>query len=174
MTFSIILGLCIIIALILWFVGYYYLLKYLTSVEEAWETIEEQFKRRHDMTDELRAVMQPHVALTNDVQDKLDEAIEGMVSPFNSRNEQMDANDELAVLLREVMESAQGHPELVNDPDFKRIFAELDDSAYKIAAARKVYNNTVTKYNKKIQTMPTSFVANVHHFTTREAVSTAL
>ncbi|PSL45187.1 LemA protein [Salsuginibacillus halophilus] len=174
MTFPIILGIAILTALIFWFIGYYYLLKHLTDVEDAWELIHRQFERRKIMVKELEGVMEPYASITYETKEKLEEKTNVMTSPFEPRNERMEANDELALVLRDILESAEDQPQITALESYQEIKKDLEDSAKRISFARKVYNRSVTKYNRIIQVYPTKFVSSLHNFKKRESIDTLI
>ncbi|WP_374562354.1 LemA family protein [Sinobaca sp. H24] len=72
--------------------------------------------------------------------------------------------------MRSVFDKKQENEGLQGNKDFERLEALFIESEAKLDKAKRVYNNTVTKYNSKIQSVPTRFVADAHNFHSRETV----
>ncbi|WP_240376417.1 LemA family protein [Bacillus piscicola] len=162
--FGTLLGLVLLIALVSWIVGYNALIKYLNWVEEAWEEADTQLKRRADLIPQLIDIMQPHVKQEQHLLEKLVEIRSRLTASHLERAEHVLSNQELTAALEAVFNLINSYPALKNDKDFfalKKQLVELETTSHR---AIQAYNNTAAKYNAKIQSPPTSFVANVHGF----------
>ncbi|WP_252314476.1 LemA family protein [Sinobaca sp. H24] len=168
--FGTVLGIFIVIALASWIIGYNALIKYLNWVEESWEQVEVQIKRQFDLIPELVDTAQPHMRHEQALLEKLLELRGGLDSRKQSRAEIVDADEALSASLRSVFDKKQDNEGLQGNEDFERLEALFMESEAKLDKAKRVYNNTVTKYNLKIQSIPTRFVADAHNFHSRETV----
>ena len=52
--------------------------------------------------------------------------------------------------------------------NFSQLQRQLEDTEDKIAYARQFYNSNVLDYNNKVETVPSSFIAGIFHFTQME------
>ncbi|RKD73169.1 LemA protein [Sinobaca qinghaiensis] len=168
--FGTVLGIVIVIALASWIIGYNALIKYLNWVEESWEQVEVQIKRQFDLIPELVDTAQPYMRHEQALLEKLLELRSGLDSRKQSRAELVDADEALSASLRSVFDKKQENEGLQGNKDFEKLEALFIESEAKLDKAKRVYNNTVTKYNSKIQSVPTRFVADAHNFHSRETV----
>ncbi|WP_185819907.1 LemA family protein [Salibacterium salarium] len=169
-AFGAILGIFIIIALVSWIIGYNALIKYLNWVEEAWTQIEVQLKRRIDAIPDLIDTAQQRLKHEQHTLEKIVELRSELTSPQTSKFEQIKTNEQLTQTLHSLFALKEENPELQQDEEFLTLEKTLKDSDMKLKKAIKVYNNTVQKYNNKIQSLPANFVANIHSFKGRETV----
>ena len=59
------------------------------------------------------------------------------------------------------MQETQGYPDIIANATFGELIAELQDTEDKLQYGRKIYNESVEKYNKLINKFPTSIVAKI-------------
>ncbi|MFB4163710.1 LemA family protein [Alteribacillus sp. JSM 102045] len=171
--FGAVLGIVIIIALVNWIIGYNALIKYLNWVEDAWAQIETQLNRRVDLIPGLIDVMQQHVRYEQHTLERIVELRSQLASPNSNRTHQMTINEELSDTLHQLFALEEEVPELKQDESFISLENKIKETEVKIKKATTIYNNTVVKYNTKIQAPPTSFVANIHNFHKRDTIDLA-
>ena len=70
--------------------------------------------------------------------------------------------------LKSIFALSEAYPDLKANQNFLNLQEELTSSEDRIAYARQFYNDTVNRYNTKIQTFPTVAIANMFNFTERE------
>ena len=58
----------------------------------------------------------------------------------------------------------ENYPELKASKQFLELQKNLSKTESQLQAARRIYNNDVTKYNALINTIPTKFVATIFGF----------
>jgi LemA protein len=78
------------------------------------------------------------------------------------------ADNQFSQTLKSLFAVAESYPDLKANQNFKALQDELVDTEDKIQAARRFYNGSVRDLNIKIKTFPTSLIAGMLHFTTRE------
>ncbi len=66
--------------------------------------------------------------------------------------------------LRSLFAVAEAYPELKANTNFLQLQSELSDTESKIAFARQFYNDTVQKFNTKIELFPNNLVAGMLGF----------
>lgn len=79
--------------------------------------------------------------------------------------EQAEAENILSSTLRSLFALAENYPELKADANFRELQQELSETENKIAFARQFYNDTVQKYNIRIEVFPANLVARLFGFT---------
>ena len=70
--------------------------------------------------------------------------------------------------LKSIFALSEAYPDLKANTNFLNLQEELTGAEDKIAYSRQFYNDTVYKYNTKIQTFPTNILAGMFRFTERE------
>jgi LemA protein len=78
------------------------------------------------------------------------------------------ADNVLTGALKSVFALAEAYPDLKANQNFLNLQETLTATEDKIAYSRQFYNDTVNRYNTKIQSVPSSVIANMFHFTERE------
>ncbi|OLO36402.1 hypothetical protein BTR23_15125 [Alkalihalophilus pseudofirmus] len=171
MGFIIFVGFIVLLAFF-WITSYNSLVKYRNWVEESWAQIDVQLKRRFDLIPNLVETVKGYAKHEQETLAKVVELRNKIVAPANSRQEQMDANNQLTGALKNLFALREAYPDLKANQNFMMLQEELTGTENKIAYARQLYNNTVMKYNTKIQSIPTNFVASVHNFEKRDMLET--
>ncbi|QOY34818.2 LemA family protein [Anaerobacillus isosaccharinicus] len=163
----------IAVLLIFWVTSYNSLVKYRNWVEESWAQIDVQLKRRFDLIPNLVETVKGYAKHEQETLAKVVELrnqISG--SGARSRKDQMEANDQLSGALKNLFALREAYPDLKANQNFMMLQEELTGTENKIAYARQLYNNTVMKYNTKIQSVPTNIVASFHKFDRRDMLET--
>ncbi|OIJ18973.1 hypothetical protein BKP45_14705 [Anaerobacillus alkalidiazotrophicus] len=161
------------VVLLFWVASYNSLVKYRNWVEESWAQIDVQLKRRFDLIPNLVETVKGYAKHEQETLAKVVELrnqISG--SGVKSRKDQMEANDQLTGALKHLFALREAYPDLKANQNFMMLQEELTGTENKIAYARQLYNNTVMKYNTKIQSIPTNIVASIHNFDRREMLET--
>ena len=76
----------------------------------------------------------------------------------------MKASGELTQALSRLMMLSEAYPELKANENFLSLQGDLKDCEDKNSTMRQFYNDTVLKYNNKVETIPSNIVANICHF----------
>lgn len=162
--FSSILGIVLIIALMNWIVGYNALIKYLNWVEEAWEDIDMRLKQRVDLVPPFVDVIQPYAKEEQYLLEKLVEIRSRITSHHADKLELVTANEEMDHTLKELFVVCEDNAEIMGNEEFKSLKEQFQTSEERLKHAIRIYDNTVEKYNMKIQSVPANFVASMHGF----------
>ncbi len=86
------------------------------------------------------------------------------VMKASTPDEAMKANNEMTSALSRLMLLVESYPELKANANFQQLMAELKDAEEKIRYSRQFYNDTVQKYNTRIEVFPTNLIANTFGF----------
>lgn len=160
------------VIILLWVVAYNSLVKFKNWVEEAWAQIDVQLKRRYDLIPNLVETVKGYAKHEQETLEKVIQARNQIIAPGQSRTEQMESNDLLSGALKNLFALREAYPDLKANKNFMMLQEELAGTENKVAYARQLYNNTVMKYNTKIQTIPTNIVASIHNFSRRDMLET--
>lgn len=156
------------VLIIFWITSYNGLIKYRNWVEESWAQIDVQLKRRFDLIPNLVETVKGYAKHEQETFAKVVELRNQITAPTSTRQQQMDANNELSAALRHLFALREAYPDLKANQNFNMLQEELAGTENKIAYARQLYNNTVREYNTKIESIPTNIVASIHNFGRRD------
>ena len=62
------------------------------------------------------------------------------------------------------MAVSENYPELKANENFSQLQEELQNTENKIAFSRQFYNDITTKYNTKLEVVPSNIIASMFHF----------
>lgn len=134
---------------------------------EAWSGIEVQLKRRHDLIPQLVNVVKGYVQYEQDVLEHItreraaavhiDEAGGGALALGQAEQILFSSVNKLFAL-------AESYPDLKANKNFLALQEEISETEDHVAAARSIYNQNANIYNTKLQTIPSSLVAQLHKF----------
>ncbi|MHA8137849.1 LemA family protein [Lactobacillaceae bacterium Scapto_B20] len=143
-----------------------------TYVDESWSQIDVQLKRRNDLIPNLISTAKGYANYEQETLAKVVELRNQMVSMDGNgdadRDQLMQVSDQLSGSLKSLFAVAENYPDLKANTQFQQLMEELTNTENKIAYSRQLYNSSVASYDMKLQTFPSNFVANIHHFTKRE------
>ena len=71
------------------------------------------------------------------------------------------------------MAVAENYPDLKANQNFSELQTELTNTENKISYSRQFYNDTVTRYNTKLEIFPSNVVASVFNFKSEELFEVA-
>jgi LemA protein len=163
----------IIILVIVVLVGLYAVFSYngLVSlrnrIENAWAQIDVQLKRRYDLIPNLVETVKGYAAHERET---LDAVIEARNAGMNASgpHDQAEAENQITGALKSLFALSEAYPDLKANQNFAQLQEELTGTEGRIAYARQFYNDTVYRYNTKIQSFPSNVLANAFRFSERE------
>lgn len=155
----------IVVALIL--IGLYNsLIRSRNKVDEAWEVIEVQLKRRYDLIPNLVNTVKGFAAQESGVLEKVTEARTRAMGAQSIEEKQKDENM-LSGTLKSLFAVSENYPDLKSNTNFLQLQNDLTDTENKIQAARRFYNGNVRDFNTKVEVFPTNIFASMMGFTKR-------
>jgi LemA protein len=158
----VVLALLALIALLVVF-SYNRLVRLRAKVREAWQDVEVQLQRRHDLIPRLVEVVKGYAAHERDLFDELAclrvEAKAAVGAAGKSGPE-----SDLASALTRTIAVAESYPALRASENYLSLQREIASTENEIAAARTIYNGNVRIYNNRIGTFPVSFYADLLGF----------
>jgi len=160
----------IIVALISFVISNYNgLVDLRNKVKDQWAQIDVQLKRRFDLIPNLVEVVKGYASHEE----------ETFVAVVNARNRfanvkdgdvngEIEASNELSQALGRLFALAESYPELKSNTNFLQLQTDLTETEDKIATTRMFYNDTVLKYNNKVEQFPSNLIAAIFGFKTYE------
>jgi LemA protein len=169
MVWALIVLVVIVVMLFLWFVGMYNsLIRWRNRVKNGWAQIDVQLKRRYDLIPNLVNTVKGYAAHEKQTFESVTRARNMAISQSGGVAKQAEAENFLSQTLKSLFAVVENYPELKANENFKALQEELTSTENKIAFARQFYNDTVMKYNIKIQSVPTNIVAGMFNFKPEE------
>src|SRR3954452_6976 len=136
-------------------------------VDNAWAQIDVQLKRRYDLIPNLVETVKGYAAHERQTLEAVIQA-RNMAMSAQGPAEQAQAENMITGALKSIFALSEAYPDLKANQSFLSLQEELTGTEGRIAYARQFYNDTVQRYNTKIQTFPTVVLAGMFHFTQRE------
>jgi LemA protein len=136
-------------------------------VQNAWAQVDVQLRRRYDLIPNLVNTVKGYATHERETLEKVTEA-RSRAMAAGTVQEQAGAENMLSGTLKSLFALAESYPQLKADGNFKQLQEELSQTEGKIAFARQFYNDTVQKYNTKIQVFPTVLIAGMLGFKAAE------
>ncbi len=160
--------LAVVVGLVFWFVSIYNgLVRLRNFVDNAWAQIDVQLKRRHDLIPNLIETVKGYMSHERGTLEAITKARADAISAKGPA-EAGHAEAALSGALRGLMVNVERYPDLKASTNFLALQEELSSTENKISFARQAYNDSVTRYNSRIQTIPANLVAGPAGFTARE------
>jgi len=133
------------------------------KVREAWQDVDVQLQRRHDLIPRLVEVVKEYAVHERELFIELarlrSEAEQASGAIAKSAPEH-----ELALALAGAIAVAEGYPSLRAADNFLSLQKEIAETENEVAAARIIYNGNVRIYNTRVQTLPVSLYADLLGF----------
>ena len=138
-------------------------------VDSAWSQISVQLQRRHDLIPNLVETVKGYAAHESGTLEAVVQARNAAVQAQSSGPaQQAQAENMLTGTLRQLFALSENYPDLKANQNFLNLQEELTSTEDRVSYSRQFYNDSVQKYNTKIQTFPTVIVAGMFGFQKRE------
>ena len=160
----------IVILIVLVFVAMYNgLVRLRNRIDSAWSQIGVQLERRHDLIPNLIETVKGYAAHEKST-------LEGVVQARNAAiqakaagpEQQAQAENMLTGALRQLFALSESYPDLKANQNFLNLQEELTSTEDRISYARQFYNDSVLKYDNKLETFPSNTIAGMFNFKPRE------
>jgi LemA protein len=162
----IVLGILVILAI--WaVVAYNGLVSLRNRIENAWAQIDVQLKRRYDLIPNLVETVKGYAAHERETLEAVIQA-RNMAMSATGVQEQAQAENMITGALKSLFALQEAYPDLKANENFLNLQEELTGTEGRIAYARQFYNDTVFKYNTRIQSVPSNVIAGMFKFAVRE------
>ena len=162
----IILGVIIVLAIII-AIMYNSLVTLKQRTQNAWSQIDVQLQRRFDLIPNLVECVKGYMTHESETLENVTK-LRTSWSEATTADEKMKLDNELSSSLKSIMAVAESYPDLKANQNFISLQEELTDTENKISYSRQFYNDIVTRYNTKIQTVPSNIIAGIFGFKAQE------
>ena len=160
----------IVILVVLVFVAMYNgLVRLRNRIDSAWSQIGVQLERRHDLIPNLIETVKGYAAHEKSTLEGVVQARNAAIASKDAGPEQQaQAENVLTGALKSLFALAEAYPDLKANQNFLSLQEELTSTEDRIAYARQFYNDSVMKYDNKIQSIPSNIIAGMFGFKSRE------
>ena len=157
--------LIIVVLLILFIISVYNSLVTLRQrVKNAFGQMDVQLQRRFDLIPNLVETVKVYMTHESDTLAKVTE-LRTAWAGAKTVDEKAKLDNELSNTLKTIMAVAEAYPDLKANQNFESLQNELTETEDKISYSRQFYNDTVTRYNTKLELFPSNIIAGMFHFT---------
>ena len=168
MTIALIVIAVIVVLLIIFLIfTYNSMVRLRNRVDNAWSQIDVQLKRRYDLIPNLVETVKGYASHERGTLEAVTQA-RNMAVNAQGVGEQAQAENMLSGALKSLFAVSEAYPDLKANENFLNLQEELTGTEGRIAYSRQFYNDTVLRYNTKIQTFPAVVIAGMMRFTPRE------
>ena len=160
----IILIVALIILLLIWGIATYNrLITERLKVQTQWSQIDVVLKQRFDLIPNLVETVKGYAAHENEALQAVTDARSRYLGASDAEG-QMKASTELSGAVGRLMAVAESYPDLKANQNFLQLQQQLSAMEEKLANYRQFYNDTVLRYDRLLETVPTNLIAMLFHF----------
>ena len=154
--------------LILFLVGMYNSLVVLRNrCDNGWAQVDVQLRRRYDLIPNLVETVKGYAKHEREVFEKVTQARTQAINAGTVKD-QGAAENMLQGALKSLFAVAENYPELKANQNFLMLQEELAGTESKVAYSRQFYNDSVMKFDTRLQTFPSNVMAGMFGFKPRE------
>src|SRR5471030_1163780 len=173
MTSTIII-LAVIVVVVGWAIAVYNgLISMRQRVNQAFADVDVQLKQRHDLIPNLVETVKGYAAHESGTLEAVTAARTNAVAAQKAGPaEQAQAENVLTGTLRQLFALSESYPDLKANQNFLSLQEELTSTEDRISYSRQFYNDSVLKYDNKLETFPSNIIAGMFGFKPREYFKT--
>lgn len=149
----------VIIILILFLIQYNILTKLRIKVQQSKSVIDVYLQQRFDLIPNLVQVVKEYSSYEKETLQKI---VELRIKYNETKN--IEISETLNNNLNQLIATSESYPELKANEQFLILQKNLSKMENQLQAARRIYNNNVTKYNTKISVIPYNIIAKIFGF----------
>lgn len=128
------------------------------QVQNGWRQIDVQLRRRHDLIPNLVEAVKGYMQFERDTLTQVVEARAKAVAAPDTPT-RIAAENQLTGGIGRLLAVMENYPQLKADQNVARLQEELTTTENQIAFARQAYNDSVMRFNTRLQTFPSNMIA---------------
>ena len=156
------------IAFLAFIVMYNSLIGKRNNVDQAFSSIDVMLKKRYDLIPNLIATVERYMVHERELLSEITELRTRAISGDMTPDQRIAMEQQMGGALGRLMVSVEAYPDLKSNTNFLQLQGSLNEVEEQISAARRSYNAAVTDYNNAVQMVPTSIIAGMLNFQTRQ------
>jgi LemA protein len=158
--------LVVLVGIYVW-ASYNGLISLKNKIDNGWAQIDVQLKRRHDLIPNLVETVKGYAAHESGTLEAVVQARNSAISATGPA-QQAQAENAITGALKSIFALSEAYPDLKANQSFLNLQEELTGTEGRIAYARQFFNDTVLRFNTKLQKFPTNVIAGRLGFSARE------
>ena len=156
------------ISLLIWGIATYNrLITERLKVQTQWSQIDVVLKQRFDLIPNLVETVKGYAVQEKEALQAVTDARSRYLGAKDADG-QMKASTELSGAMGRLMAVAESYPDLKANQNFLHLQQQLAAMEEKLANYRQFYNDTVLRYDRLLETVPTNLIAKMFHFKKEE------
>jgi LemA protein len=137
------------------------------NISRSWSNIDVLLKQRHDELPKLVQTCQGYMQHERAVFDNLS-AARGAILAAKTVGQRAEAEGQVTQALGRLFAVAEAYPDLKANQSFLQLQSRISDLENQIADRREFYNDVVTTFNTRIESIPDKFIAGSMNLTPAE------
>lgn len=133
------------------------------KVKNSWSQIEVQLQRRFDLIPNLVECVKGYMSHEEGVLEKVT-SLRSAWGNAKTVSEKAELDNQLSGALRQIVAISESYPDLKANQNFSELQEELRNTENKISYSRQFYNDSVTKYNTKLELFPSNLIGSMFNF----------
>ena len=169
------LGIILLAVLMLFFIGFFILMiiiynnfiRLRNNIEKSWANIDVLLKQRSNEIPNLVSAVKGYMKHERETLESLTKARSFLLNA-KTLSQKAAADNVITELVKTIFAVAENYPDLKAVENFLQLQNRITGLENELADRREFYNDSVTIYNIRIQSIPDLFVAKLLHFNRRE------
>ena len=141
------------------------------QVDNAFASLDANLQKRFDLVPNLVASVKGYASHERETLDEITR-LRAQTQSGAGPGARLEADSQLAPLLKQMMFVAEGYPQLKASDNFLHLQRTLTELEEQISASRRSFNAAVNDYNTTLQSFPSSLIANSFGFKERNFFAT--
>lgn len=139
------------------------------QIDFAKKNVDIQLKKRFEALPNLVAVLKKYLSHEKEIFENIARLRTSIKE--GSKQEQLQAEQQLSGLLGQVSVAVEAYPDLKSNESLLHLQRSINEFAEQIAASQRAYNGAVLNYNDSITVFPNNIVAKLFGFSKEESLA---
>ena len=139
------------------------------ETENAFGSVDAMLKKRYDLIPNLVETVKKYMVHEAGLLQEITNIRSGLTNDIPD-DKKVEIHNDLTSKLNNVILQVENYPDLKASRNFLNLQGALNDVEEQISAARRFYNDAVTKYNNAVQVFPSNIIASVSGFHRKEVL----
>lgn len=133
--------------------------------ENALALIDTMLAKRHDLIPNLVATVKGYAEHERETLEEVTRLRAAGIAAKGNPSDKLNIESQLGTALQNLLVRVEAYPELKADKNFMHLQRTLTEIEEQISAARRTYNDSVTRFNTSLETFPGNMLASLFRFT---------
>lgn len=143
-----------------------------TKADQAFADLDVQLQRRVDLIPNIVATAKAALNQEQQIFGELARARQNYAGA-SSQDEKVQAGQQVESALGRLLVIVENYPQLQSNKTLQDVMTQLEGTENRVSQARRVYNETITDYNRSIRRFPRSIFAGIFGFDKRPLFAVA-